>query len=119
MTPASRHGAENPAMADQAFDEADAEPGTDIAVIGMAGRFPGADDVPTFWRNLREGVESIRPLSDDELRERGVPEATLADPAYVKAAARLEGVDRFDAAFFEQRDLFGVAQFGIGFVFDD
>ena len=75
MTPASRHGAENPAMADQAFDEADDEPGTDIAVIGMAGRFPGADDVPTFWRNLREGVESIRPLSDDELSERGVPEA--------------------------------------------
>jgi acyl transferase domain-containing protein/acyl carrier protein len=100
MSTASRHGAENPAMPDQAFDEADDEPGTDIAVIGMAGRFPGAQDVPTFWRNLREGVESIRPLSDDELRERGVPEATLADPAYVKAAARLEGVDRFDAAFF-------------------
>ena len=100
MTTASRHGAENPAMADEAFDDAYDDPGTDIAVIGMAGRFPGADDVPSFWRNLREGVESIRQLSDDELRERGVPEATIADPAYVKAAARLEGVDRFDAAFF-------------------
>ncbi|HIV69874.1 MAG TPA: SDR family NAD(P)-dependent oxidoreductase [Candidatus Aquabacterium excrementipullorum] len=87
-------------MADEAFDDAYDEPGTDIAVIGMAGRFPGADDVPSFWRNLREGVESIRQLTDEELRERGVPESTIADPAYVKAAARLEGVDRFDAAFF-------------------
>jgi acyl transferase domain-containing protein len=32
---------------------------TDIAIVGMAGRFPGADNVEAFWRNLRDGVESI------------------------------------------------------------
>src|SRR5581483_6683547 len=38
--------------------------GTAIAIIGMAGRFPGAPDLETFWSNLREGVESIRPVGD-------------------------------------------------------
>ena len=95
MTSSPAHGAD-PFLDDDAHDGNE----TDIAVVGMAGRFPGAPDVATFWANLRDGVESIRPLSDDELRERGMPEASIADPAYVKAAARLEGVDRFDAAFF-------------------
>ena len=35
-------------------------PGTDIAIIGMAGRFPGAPDVDAFWQNLCNGVESVR-----------------------------------------------------------
>ncbi|MGH8761737.1 MAG: SDR family oxidoreductase [Nitrosospira sp.] len=72
----------------------------DIAIIGMAGRFPGADDVEAFWRNLREGVESITFFNDQELLDRGVPPKQLDDPLYVKASAQLEGVDRFDASFF-------------------
>lgn len=71
-----------------------------IAVIGMAGRFPGAPDLDTFWRNLRGGVESIRALTDEELLAAGESPAALRDPAYVRAAAPLEGVDQFDAAFF-------------------
>jgi polyketide synthase PksN len=31
----------------------------DIAIIGMAGRFPGARNIKEFWHNLRNGVESI------------------------------------------------------------
>jgi phthiocerol/phenolphthiocerol synthesis type-I polyketide synthase E len=73
---------------------------TDIAIVGMAGRFPGADDVDTFWANLRDGVESIVPFSDEALRARGVPESDLRDPLYVKAGAPMSDVDRFDAAFF-------------------
>ena len=46
--------------------------GIEIAVIGMAGRFPGANDTGTFWRNLRDGVESITALSDADLLARGV-----------------------------------------------
>ena len=72
----------------------------EVAIIGMAGRFPGADSIEAFWRNLRAGVESIRDLSDDELRAAGVDPATLADPRLVRRAADLRGADRFDAALF-------------------
>lgn len=72
----------------------------DIAVIGMACRFPGANDVDQLWRNLCDGVESISFFSDEELREAGVDEATLQNPNYVKARAILDDIETFDAAFF-------------------
>ncbi|WON74760.1 type I polyketide synthase [Nitrosospira sp. Is2] len=72
----------------------------DIAIIGMAGRFPGANDVDAFWRNLRDGVESVTFFTEEELLARGVPAKALDDPHYVKARAHLEGVDLFDASFF-------------------
>jgi amino acid adenylation domain-containing protein len=71
-----------------------------VAVIGMAGRFPGAASVDAFWRNLREGVESVTFFSDEELLAAGVDAALVADPNYVKARAILDGVDLFDAGFF-------------------
>jgi acyl transferase domain-containing protein/thioesterase domain-containing protein/acyl carrier protein len=71
-----------------------------IAVIGMAGRFPGARNVTELWRNLRDGVESISFLSDEQLRAAGVSAGELTSPDYVRAAAVLEGVDLFDAEFF-------------------
>ncbi len=43
----------------------------DIAIVGMAGRFPGAASVDQFWANLRDGVESIRRLGDEELEAAG------------------------------------------------
>ncbi|HEX6749441.1 MAG TPA: beta-ketoacyl synthase N-terminal-like domain-containing protein [Longimicrobium sp.] len=72
----------------------------DVAVIGMAGRFPGASDLEAFWRNLREGVESITHFSADELRAAGIPESELADPGYVRSIGRLRDVQHFDAGFF-------------------
>lgn len=80
--------------------DADEQADCDIAVVGMAGRFPGARGLEAFWENLRDGVTSISFLSDEELASAGVDPATLADPAYVKAAPLLEDADRFDAAFF-------------------
>jgi acyl transferase domain-containing protein/thioesterase domain-containing protein len=71
-----------------------------IAIVGLAGRFPGARNIGEFWRNLRDGVEAIQPLSDAELLAAGVPPEIIDQPEYVKAAAVLEGVDRFDASFF-------------------
>ena len=71
-----------------------------IAIIGMAGRFPGAADVGEFWRNLSRGVESVRFFSRDELLARDVDGSLLDDPLYVKASAMLDGVDMFDADFF-------------------
>lgn len=71
-----------------------------IAIIGMSGRFPGADDVDTLWHNLCNGIESITRFSEQELRVAGVPESLLRDPNYVKARGIIEGFDLFDAAFF-------------------
>ena len=71
-----------------------------IAIIGMAGRFPGARNVAELWRNLRDGVESIRDLTDAELAVNGVTPEELANPDYVKRASILDDVPMFDASFF-------------------
>ena len=75
-------------------------PPTAIAVIGMAGRFPGADSVTKFWDNLRAGEESVTTLSEEMLTAAGVSATTLANPAYVRRAAMLSGIDEFDAEYF-------------------
>ncbi|GIH95247.1 SDR family NAD(P)-dependent oxidoreductase [Planobispora siamensis] len=75
-------------------------PGTDIAIVGMSGRFPGASDVAELWSVIRAGESGITRFTDDELRAAGVPEDVLSDPAYVKAAPVIDGVELFDAAFF-------------------
>src|SRR6185295_8790698 len=74
--------------------------GTDIAIIGMAGRFPGADNVGELWPNLREGVNSVRELTDDELRAAGVEPSLLTCPNLVKVMAMPRRIDHFDATFF-------------------
>lgn len=73
---------------------------SDIAVVGMAGRFPGANSVDEFWNNLEAGVESISIFTDQELRASGVPPSALSDPNYVKAKGVVDDVDLFDATFF-------------------
>jgi amino acid adenylation domain-containing protein len=73
---------------------------TDIALIGMAGRFPGARNLDAYWRNLRDGVESITFLDEEELLAHGVPREALRAPNYIRAASVLDGYDRFDAPFF-------------------
>ncbi|HLM55240.1 MAG TPA: amino acid adenylation domain-containing protein [Pyrinomonadaceae bacterium] len=73
---------------------------SDIAVIGMSGRFPGARGVEQFWENLRAGVESVSFFSDEELIAAGVDPALVARPDYVKAGVVLEDVEQFDASFF-------------------
>ena len=74
--------------------------GPDVAIVGMAGRFPGADTLEEFWTLLRDGREGITDFSDAELRAAGVPAAELADPAYVKRVGVLRDIESFDAAFF-------------------
>lgn len=75
--------------------------GLEIAVIGMSGRFPGANDINRFWENLRQGVESVTVFSDEELIEAGVEKDLLENPNYVKSKCVLDNVDQFDASFFE------------------
>ncbi|RWO73210.1 MAG: alpha/beta fold hydrolase [Mesorhizobium sp.] len=74
-------------------------PGMDIAVIGMAARFPGAETVDALWENLCQGVCSITSLSMQELEARGIPESVLKHPDYVRVGAHLNDVDLFDPDF--------------------
>lgn len=74
--------------------------GLEIAVIGMAGRFPGAPDLKSFWNNLMTGKVTISVFTADELRAAGVDEVLLTDPNYVPARGTLGYADRFDAGFF-------------------
>ncbi|PZO15512.1 MAG: hypothetical protein DCF25_13595 [Leptolyngbya foveolarum] len=72
----------------------------DIAIISLAGRFPGAKNVEQFWQNLAAGVEAIRPFTSAEVLATGIDPACLQDPDYVTAGAPLDDIDCFDAAFF-------------------
>jgi natural product biosynthesis luciferase-like monooxygenase protein len=72
----------------------------EIAVVGLSGRFPGAQRLDEFWDRLCEGAELVTFFSDEELLRRGVDRIALDDPHYVKAEAVLEDVELFDASFF-------------------
>lgn len=71
--------------------------GPGVAIVGMAGRFPGAGDVAGFWRNIKEGRECVTRFSRSELE---IPIEGLEDGDYVCAKGFLDGVDMFDARFF-------------------
>lgn len=79
--------------------EGAAAAGEPIAIIAMAGRFPGAADVEAFWQNLCDGQDSITVFRPDEL-DPGVAQADRNDPSYVPARGIIDGVEQFDAAFF-------------------
>lgn len=80
-------------------DRVGAEALEGIAIIGMAGRFPGAGDVAEFWRNQLDGVESIAKFQVDEL-EIANPNEVAHDQLYVRARSIIDDVDVFDAEFF-------------------
>ena len=71
-----------------------------IALIGMSGRFPNAEDVQAFWWNLEQGVESLADFSDAEILNTGVPPALLQNPNFVKRGTPFDRADWFDAGFF-------------------
>ncbi|HYO74421.1 MAG TPA: beta-ketoacyl synthase N-terminal-like domain-containing protein, partial [Archangium sp.] len=76
----------------------------DIAIIGMAGRFPGARSVEELWQNLRQGVESISRFSPEELEPIfGLPEGVFQwqHPQFVPAGGVLADADKFDHGFFD------------------
>ena len=73
---------------------------SDIAIIAMSCRFPGADNIDAFWQNLRNGVESISFFSEEELVEAGIDPELVKKPNYVRAKGVLSDVELFDASFF-------------------
>src|SRR5690606_28080830 len=74
-------------------------PGKDIAVVAMAGRFPGANTIEELWENLKEGKESISFFSAEEI-DISIPESLKNSPLYVKARGIIDGADQFDYQFF-------------------
>lgn len=71
----------------------------DIAVIGLAGRFPGADTIEEFWSILENGKETIT-FFNDETIDPNIPNNLKNDPAYVKARGIVKDADLFDPSFF-------------------
>jgi acyl transferase domain-containing protein/acyl carrier protein len=71
-----------------------------VAVIGMAGRFPGADSVEQLWDNVVSGRLGLRQLDDAELIAAGVSPAQLADPDYVRTTGSISNHEMFDAGMF-------------------
>lgn len=76
----------------------------DIAIIGMAGRFPGANNIDSFWENLKNGVETISFFSEEELLESGVSPELFHQPNYVKARPIIDKAECFDSDFFGYTD---------------
>ncbi|WP_050526984.1 type I polyketide synthase [Pseudorhodobacter aquimaris] len=74
--------------------------GLEIAIIGMAGRFPGAANLEEYWTNLRDGVESITTLNPEALHQRGVAQSMLDADDFVARGAQVDAYDQFDPAFF-------------------
>lgn len=75
--------------------------GFEIAVIGMAGAFPGAASIDEFWQNLVSGQDCIDVFTDDELLKAGVDPSLLENPNYVRAKGVFPDLDKFDADFFD------------------
>ncbi|MEO0378394.1 MAG: beta-ketoacyl synthase N-terminal-like domain-containing protein, partial [Cyanobacteria bacterium P01_A01_bin.17] len=71
-----------------------------IAIVGLAGRFPGANTVEQFWQNLCDGVESLTAFTDEELLAAGVDPALLSQPGYVKSGPVIDDIELFDEYFF-------------------
>ncbi|WP_374015850.1 beta-ketoacyl synthase N-terminal-like domain-containing protein [Paenibacillus thiaminolyticus] len=76
-----------------------------IAIIGLAGRFPGGRSVDQFWEDLLAGREMISFFTEEELTESNISRSLLDDPKYVRAAGYLDGFEQFDAAFFKMTNM--------------
>ncbi|MBA4058242.1 MAG: polyketide synthase, partial [Marivirga sp.] len=74
---------------------------TDVAIIGVAGQFPGARNINEFWTNIRDGIQSISFFTNEELIDEGIPEDLINSASYVKANAYLKDKHYFDSAFFD------------------
>lgn len=71
-----------------------------VAIVGMAGKFPGAANIDEFWQNILAGKASITRFDEKELLENGISQAELNNPNYVKTKGWLAEADCFDAEFF-------------------
>ncbi|HEV8299000.1 MAG TPA: polyketide synthase, partial [Acidimicrobiales bacterium] len=73
---------------------------SDIAIVGMSGRFPGAPDVDALWRHVRDGEDCLVDLDPEALIAAGLPSSVAHAPDYVRRTGIVDGVDQFDPGFF-------------------
>jgi len=74
--------------------------GNNIAIIGMAGKFPGADSIDQYWDNILGGVDCIREYDLEDVIASGVERSKALSTGYVRRGANLDDIDKFDASFF-------------------
>ena len=87
----------------QAYENAngDDEASDGIAIVGMAGRFPYAQDLEEFWKNIRNGIDCVQSFSEAEMELSSSDSRVMkGNPNYVRKGAIVEGADCFDAQFF-------------------
>ncbi|MBK6695870.1 MAG: amino acid adenylation domain-containing protein [Myxococcales bacterium] len=73
---------------------------SEMAIVGLAGRFPGAKNARAFWTNLERGVEATKPVTAEDLERGGLDVSLLANPDFVPLSFHLDEAESFDAAFF-------------------
>lgn len=83
----------------KAIRNTSADEDKEVAIIGLSGRFPGADSIDELWDILKEGKETTSFFSEAEL-DPSVPLSLRNDPDYVKARGIVNNVQAFDPAFF-------------------
>ncbi len=76
------------------------EGSADIAVVGMAGAFPGAHNIHDYWQRLHDQQENITFFNKDELLQAGLPPELIDNPAFVPARGIFEDAPYFDESFF-------------------
>eukprot|EP00403_Amphidinium_massartii_P032452 CAMPEP_0178449714 /NCGR_PEP_ID=MMETSP0689_2-20121128/42718_1 /TAXON_ID=160604 /ORGANISM="Amphidinium massartii, Strain CS-259" /LENGTH=2729 /DNA_ID=CAMNT_0020075091 /DNA_START=53 /DNA_END=8243 /DNA_ORIENTATION=+ len=74
--------------------------GESVAIVGVAGRFPGADNTEQFWTNLQKAAVSATFVSPELLRTKGVPEEVIKHKDFVPCAYMINDADKFDNQFF-------------------
>ena len=74
-----------------------------IAIVGMSGRYPGADDLDQFWHNLVEGRNSIQEIPPERWNVDAYYDPTPGKPGkvYCKWLGLLDGAEYFDPMFFQ------------------
>lgn len=82
------------------IEKRDVESLEGVAIIGMSGRFPGANNIEEYWDNIKNAKDCVTLFSKEEAREAGVKEEDLNDNNYVFVGGILENVEMFDAGFF-------------------
>ncbi|HVV69182.1 MAG TPA: beta-ketoacyl synthase N-terminal-like domain-containing protein [Patescibacteria group bacterium] len=73
---------------------------SDIAIVGMSGRFPGAKNINLFWKMLCNGTEGLEQVSLSDLKNSGIPDEYITHKDYVRVCGVLPEYDQFDAGFF-------------------
>lgn len=73
-----------------------------LAIVGMAARLPGSEDLAGFWQSLLNGTDAITevPAARWSIADYYDPSPDAEDKMYTRYGGFIKDVDLFDAAFF-------------------